>query len=169
MRRFRRPKNYESRGQEIRAGHLQSRRPRFHARWRNSRREAREQESPRRRLGAVEDAAEAALIGREARCAVRGMSPERDSDLRTPQRGVPTRRVRKRLTHDVPLWVDPSKEDYFITVCCVKRGRNQLANSRSGFPMLETVKHRQRQDVWYAHLALLMPDHMHLILTFPMR
>jgi putative transposase len=95
------------------------------------------------------------------------MPPERDSDLRTPQRGVPTRAARKRLPHEVPLWIDPSKEDYFITVCCAKRGRNQLANSTIGFRLLETVKYRNSHDIWYAHLALLMPDHVHLILAFP--
>ena len=95
------------------------------------------------------------------------MSPERDNHLRTPQRGVPTRRVRKRLSHDVPLWVDPSKEHYFITVCCEQRGRNLLATPAVGHPLLETIKHRHACGIWYAHLALVMPDHVHLILTFP--
>ncbi|HYJ04764.1 MAG TPA: hypothetical protein VEX43_06500 [Chthoniobacterales bacterium] len=107
-----------------------------------------------------------------ARCAVRTMSPQRDKYLRTPQRGVPTRPVptrpvRKRLTHDVPLWVDPSKEDYFITICCEQRGRNYLANPIIGFPLIETIKYRSARGVWYAHVALLMPDHVHLILSFP--
>ena len=50
-----------------------------------------------------------------------------DSNSRTPHRGVPTRPIRKRLAHDVPLWVDPSKARYFITVCCKRRGKTQLA------------------------------------------
>src|SRR5688572_32236650 len=95
------------------------------------------------------------------------MPPDIASDSRTPQRGVPTRPVRNRLPHEVPLWIDPSRQDYFITVCCKRRGRNQLANSDIGFPLLETVKHRNRLGIWYAHIALLMPDHVHLVLAFP--
>ena len=74
---------------------------------------------------------------------------------------------RKRLPHDVPLWVDPSKADYFITVCCKQRGKNQLAQPALANAILETVKHRNPQGIWYARLVLLMPDHVHLMLSFP--
>jgi REP-associated tyrosine transposase len=104
------------------------------------------------------------------RCAVRRMSPRTTNrHLRTPQRGVPTRRVRKRLPHDVPLWVDPAKEDYFITVCCRERGRNQLANRKIGRALIDTIRHRNDRQIWYAHLAVVMPDHVHLVLAFPDR
>ena len=102
-----------------------------------------------------------------ARCTVREMPPERDEYSRTPQRGVPTKPARKRLPHEVPLWVDPSKEDYFITVCCRTRGRNYLANPNIGFPLLETIIYRNNQGIWYTHIAVLMPDHVHLVLAFP--
>ena len=74
---------------------------------------------------------------------------------------------RKRLPHDVPLWVDPSKSHYFITVNCRVRGKNHLANDVVGNAIIETVKHRNTQGVWYAHLAIVMPDHVHLVLSFP--
>jgi putative transposase len=118
-------------------------------------------------VGALEDVTEAALMVGTARCAVRRMPPERDSYSRTPQRGVPTKPVRSRLPHDVPLWIDPSKEDYFITLCCERRGENLLATPAVGHPLLETIKHRQARGIWYPHLALVMPDHIHLILSFP--
>jgi REP-associated tyrosine transposase len=95
------------------------------------------------------------------------MLPELDSRSRTPQRGVPTRTVRQRLPHDVPLWIDPSKEEYFITVCCKNRGHNLLAHPAVGQSLLETIKYRHDRGVWYAHLSLVMPDHVHLILSFP--
>jgi len=95
------------------------------------------------------------------------MPPDFERYSRTPQRGVPTRPVRKRLAHGVPLWLDPSREDYFVTICCKKRGRNHLAHPAIGFPLLETIKHRNRRGIWYAHVALLMPDHVHLVLAFP--
>jgi len=93
------------------------------------------------------------------------MSPQNPNvDSRTPQRGVPTR---KQLPHDVPFWVDPAKEDYFITVCCRERGPNQLANPKVGGALLDTIKHRNERMIWYAHVAVIMPDHVHLLLGFP--
>ncbi|MEY2498851.1 MAG: REP-associated tyrosine transposase [Verrucomicrobiota bacterium] len=90
-----------------------------------------------------------------------------DSSSRTPQRGVPTRPIRKRLSHDVPLWVDPAKECYFITISCRHRGRNQLALPDVAKALLETIQHRNENLVWYVHVALLMPDHLHMLVSFP--
>jgi putative transposase len=92
--------------------------------------------------------------------------PTRPAESRTPQRGVPTRRVRKPLPHEVPLWVHPSKEDYFITICCRERGRNQLANSTIGPALIASIRHRNDRQLWYAHLVVIMPDYVHLIVTF---
>jgi REP element-mobilizing transposase RayT len=95
------------------------------------------------------------------------MSPQpANNQSRTPQRGVPTRGVRKTLPHEVPLWVHPNEEDYFITVCCRPRGHNRLANGRVAPALIESIKHRNDRAVWYAHLAVIMPDHVHLIVTF---
>jgi REP element-mobilizing transposase RayT len=74
---------------------------------------------------------------------------------------------RKRLPHDIPLWIDPSKENYFITVCCAPRGRNQLALRAVGRLLFDTVTYRNETGIWFAHLVLLMPDHAHLILSSP--
>jgi putative transposase len=98
----------------------------------------------------------------------------RDSALRcprTPQRGVPTTTkklpIRKQLPHDFPLWVDPYKADFFITICWKQRGRNQLALPSVADELFETIEHRNKEGVWYAHIALLMPDHVHFLLSFP--
>jgi putative transposase len=96
----------------------------------------------------------------------------RDSALRcprTPQRGVPTKKLlsRKRLPHDFPLWVDPNEENYFITICCRERRVNQLAYPKIAEKVFETIKHRNTIGVWYVHLGLLMPDHLHLLISFP--
>ena len=34
---------------------------------------------------------------------------------------------RKTLPHEIPSWVDPQKEIYFISINCEERFRNQLA------------------------------------------
>jgi len=74
---------------------------------------------------------------------------------------------RKRLPHDIPPWVDPNREIYFITINCQKRGRNQLARPEIADPLFETVRHRRDTFIWWPHLFLLMPDHLHALLSFP--
>jgi len=87
---------------------------------------------------------------------------------RTPQRGVPTTLpVRKRLPHEAPFWVDPNKAHYFITICCEHRGRNQLANTRTANGLIEPIKYRNANAIWFIHLALIMPDHVHFLVAFP--
>ena len=73
----------------------------------------------------------------------------------------------KRLPHEVPSWVDPSKEMYFITISCRERGRNQLAQVEIAEPLSDTVRHRQEKCVWWPYVFLLMPDHLHALLSFP--
>jgi REP element-mobilizing transposase RayT len=74
---------------------------------------------------------------------------------------------RRKLPHDVPLWVDPQKEIYFITVNCQLRGTNQLALTAVAEPLLESARFRNERFVWFAHLFLVMPDHVHGLLSFP--
>ena len=75
--------------------------------------------------------------------------------------------IRKRLPHEVPLWVDPSKAHYFITISCRQRGNNQLAHRRVADRLFETIQNRNSGAVWYVRLALIMPDHVHLLISFP--
>jgi putative transposase len=75
--------------------------------------------------------------------------------------------VRQRLPHEVPLWIDPAKECYFITISCKERGRNQLAVPDVATALLETIRYRNDTGVWYVHVALLMPDHLHMLVSFP--
>ena len=90
-----------------------------------------------------------------------------DAAARRPyQASVPVP-PRKVLPHQVPAWVDPAKEIYFVTVCCRRRGVNQLAVPATAEPLIETIKHRNNRGDWFAHLALLMLDHVHFLLSFP--
>ena len=77
---------------------------------------------------------------------------------------LPTRR---RLPRRVPLWVDPSKAHYFITISCKQRGQNQLARPAVAHRIFETARYRNAQRIWYARLVMLMTDHVHLLLSFP--
>jgi REP-associated tyrosine transposase len=71
------------------------------------------------------------------------------------------------LPHDIPPWVDPSKEIYFVTINCQKRRENQLALPHIAQPLFETVRHRQERFLWWPSVFLLMPDHLHGLLSFP--
>ena len=81
------------------------------------------------------------------------------SNLNAPQR--------KSLPHDVPLWVNPHREIYFITINCQERGGNQLAAPEISERLFATVRHRQEHSVWWPHVFLLMPDHLHALISFP--
>jgi len=76
-------------------------------------------------------------------------------------------RPRRHLPHEIPLWVDPHKEIYFITVNCRPRFENQLALPDVSVKLFETVHHRQERLLWWPYLFLLMPDHLHALLSFP--
>ena len=73
----------------------------------------------------------------------------------------------KKLPHNIPAWVIPSQETYFITIVCRDRGGNQLATREVSEKLFETVRYRQEQHVWWPHLVLLMPDHLHGLFSFP--
>ena len=55
---------------------------------------------------------------------------------------------RKTLPHEIPSWVDPQKEIYFININCEERFRNQLALPDVSERLFETVRHRQEKFLW---------------------
>ena len=73
---------------------------------------------------------------------------------------------RKVLPHETPAWVKPG-ELFFITICCQQRGENQLCLPEVGQTLIESVRFRQERGDWYARLFLLMPDHLHVLISFP--
>jgi putative transposase len=74
---------------------------------------------------------------------------------------------RRALPHEVPLWVKPPEEVYFITVCCEERGLNQLAREGIAKEIFESVRFRNEQNIWFVSLMVLMPDHLHALVSFP--
>jgi hypothetical protein len=59
-----------------------------------------------------------------------------------PDMNIPRR---KTLPHEIPLWLDPQKEVYFITINCEERFKNQLALPDVAERLFETVCHRQEK------------------------
>ncbi|HEY4300238.1 MAG TPA: transposase [Candidatus Didemnitutus sp.] len=75
---------------------------------------------------------------------------------------------RDKLPHEVPAWVRQGA-DFFLTICCRMREENQLCHPEVAKTIFEAVDYRQNAGRWYVHLLLLMPDHLHAIVSFPGR
>lgn len=70
------------------------------------------------------------------------------------------------LPHGLPPWASDDAI-FFITVCCAKRGANQLCCDAIAEPIWESIEFRQARRAWFVHLWLLMPDHLHALVSFP--
>ena len=55
---------------------------------------------------------------------------------------------------------------FFITINCLQRGTNSLCNESVAEIIRQTVAFRQARGDWWVHLLLLMPDHLHALITF---
>ncbi len=72
---------------------------------------------------------------------------------------------RKQLPHDIPSWVSDGAI-YFITICAQPRGVNQLCHPEVAAWIRESMEFRQARGDWWVHLVLLMPDHVHALMSF---
>ena len=75
-----------------------------------------------------------------------------------------SRPVRRRLPHEVPSWV-PDGEIYFLTICARDRGGSLLVG-RAGEIIRAAVTYHEIGR-WHLHLIVIMPDHLHLLSSFP--
>jgi len=73
---------------------------------------------------------------------------------------------RKSLPHEAPPWVR-SGSTFFLTLCCTPRGRDQLCHAEIAAAVFASVEHRQQKNDWFVHLLVLMPDHLHALMAFP--
>ena len=74
---------------------------------------------------------------------------------------------RKILPHGVPSWVEGGAV-FFVTICCAVHGMNQLCRPEVASALFEAVEFRQARGDWHTHLLLLMPDHLHMLVSFPL-
>jgi len=73
---------------------------------------------------------------------------------------------RARLGHTPPVWVGTSPL-FFITLCCADRDRNQLCQPDLAAAIFTATGVYQEKQRWHARLLLLMPDHLHALISFP--
>ncbi len=73
---------------------------------------------------------------------------------------------RKPLPHETPDWVK-SGEVFFVTVCAECRGVNSLTQPVASSAVFTATDHYQFHLRWHVRLLLLMPDHLHMLASFP--
>jgi putative transposase len=75
--------------------------------------------------------------------------------------------MRKRLNHESPLFYYADSPTFFVTICAQDRGKNIFCHADPGNAIFESIRLRNEKRIWHCALAVLMPDHVHLILNFP--
>ncbi len=73
---------------------------------------------------------------------------------------------RKTFDHAVPAWIDPDARNFFVTVCCQTRGGNPLCTPTVGDALVATAYFYYEQQKWLPSVFLVMPDHVHMIVSF---
>jgi putative transposase len=73
---------------------------------------------------------------------------------------------RRALPHDPPLSIDTTDSIFFITICCKRRGGNQLCHDDVAAKLFEATRFYERKHEWFIHLLVLMPDHVHFLVSF---
>ena len=74
---------------------------------------------------------------------------------------------RKWLRHETPSWIRPENERFFLTICCKERHAEQLTLQTVAPELIRSFEFGHTRGDWYGHLFLLMPDHLHAIMSFP--
>jgi len=69
---------------------------------------------------------------------------------------------RRWLNHETPAWVE--NPDFFITLCTVPHGTNQLCLPGIAEAVLGSFAHRHESKLWHVWACVVMPDHVHAVI-----
>ncbi len=72
--------------------------------------------------------------------------------------------MRARFDHVLPPWVD-ADATFFVTLNTAKRGTNQLCHPSISTAIFEATDKYQKDRRWFCEIILLMPDHLHMIVS----
>jgi putative transposase len=72
---------------------------------------------------------------------------------------------RRKLPHEVPSWVEQGAR-HFVTLNCGERGGAPLLQGDIADRLLDSARSYEDIGRWHVWLMLIMPDHMHCIVTF---
>ena len=76
-----------------------------------------------------------------------------------------SRPERRHLPHAVPSWVRQGAR-HFVTINHRLRGSDRLTSGGTPQTLLESATFYEEVGRWYIWIMLVMPDHLHAILTF---
>jgi REP element-mobilizing transposase RayT len=74
--------------------------------------------------------------------------------------------LRKKLHHRIPAWV-PDGAQFHIRIRLEQGTPARLTDLAIASHLLDSFVFYHQQRRWYAWLVVLMPDHLHAILSFP--
>jgi putative transposase len=74
---------------------------------------------------------------------------------------------RKILGHLPPFWIDTSSSKFFLTICLKDRRGLSLCENTLPATILDSIRHYNDIRRWWTSFAVVMPDHVHLICSFP--
>ena len=77
------------------------------------------------------------------------------------------RQFPSKLHHTVPDWVEPGAIFHIRIALERKMRQPTLISSPIGESLIESAKFYDRKERWYITAFLLMPDHIHALLSFP--
>ncbi len=74
--------------------------------------------------------------------------------------------ARKSLHHVPPSFV-ASGEIFFLTICVDPRGSQAVVEPATAAVLLEAARYYHDTQRWWLGLMVLMPDHLHALVSFP--
>ncbi len=72
----------------------------------------------------------------------------------------------KRLHHELPSWVSASGAIFHIRIRAAENNSVQLTDQSLAPQLLASVLEYARGQIWWPSLFLMMPDHIHALLSF---
>jgi putative transposase len=73
---------------------------------------------------------------------------------------------RRALPHDPPHFIGTADAIFFITICCERKGENQLCHPNVAETLFASARFYWERNLWGLPLLLLIPDHLHMLATF---
>lgn len=70
---------------------------------------------------------------------------------------------RKVLDHRPPSGIE--SPEWFLTICTRPHGLNQLCHRGIGHEIIDLIQDYHHRRIWHVALVVLMPDHLHAILS----
>ena len=70
---------------------------------------------------------------------------------------------RKVLDHRPPPGIE--SPEWFLTICTRPHGLNQLCHPGTGHQIIDLIQDYHHRRIWHVALVVLMPDHLHAILS----